>query len=83
MNIYGAVVVNGVEYEDNEIADIIKDQPHTPLKYGVNWDYLGDAGIEESNICVTWGTGRAEREVFDGETGLNDFIAFLQKRSLS
>lgn len=80
MNIYGAVAVNGVEYEDNEIADIIKDQPFTPLTYGVNWDYLGDQFFEESNICVSYGNGKTE--VFGGETGLNDFIAFWKNQPL-
>ena len=75
MNVFGAVAVNGVEYVDDEIIQIITDQPFTPLKYAVNWDYLGDQGFEESNICVSWDNG-ASSKVFDGETGLNDFIFF-------
>ena len=78
MKVYGAVAVHGIEYEDNEILDIIKDHPFTRLVYGHNWDYLGDQGIEESNICIT-DDDNNELACFGGIVGLNDLIEW-QKR---
>lgn len=79
MQVYGAVEVNGVEYHDDEMLDIPRDQPFTSLSYEKgDWDYLGDQDPEDSNILVVLDDKSTVR--FDGTTGLNDFLSWLAAR---
>ena len=78
MNVYGAVVVHGVEYVDDEILNVIKDHPFTRFIYGHNWEYAGDQGFDESNICVTDDDGK-DVAGFSGIVGLNDFVEWQQR----
>ena len=72
MNIYGAVIVNGKLYEDNEIYRI----PRTaPLGYGSEWLFDGDQLLNESNIVVSDDTGYSK--TFKGMTALNDLHLWL------
>lgn len=69
MEIYGAVIVRGVVYEDDEIATI---DPTQRLLYGIDWVYDGDQFFEESNIC--WVLDNGASQSFGGRSGLKDFL---------
>jgi hypothetical protein len=77
MQIFGAVSVAGVEYDNDEIGTI---NPNQPLEFGVNWDFLGDQGFEESNIYVVNGNSEV---CFDGKYALNDFLRYFHTQKLA
>ena len=65
--VYGGVIVKGVQYLDN---DICKINPTQRLLYGVDWVYAGDQFFEESNIAV----GEVS---FGGRKGLTEFLSYI------
>lgn len=76
MQIYGAVLLRGVSYCDDEIATI---DPSQRLLYGIDWVYDGDQLFEESNIC--WVLDNGTDTSFGGRRGLNDFLAMVNAHS--
>lgn len=73
--VWGAVIVNGVEFENNEMLELPRQI--MPMQYGVNWVYDGDQGIDESNIFVETDEGDF---CFEGEHGLPEFLVWLAKQ---
>lgn len=80
MRAIGVVDVNGVVYTNNEIFTIVDDQPFTPLKFGVNWDYVVDAPPEECRIVVYDNTGK--EHIFSGIAGLNGLVEWLYRTGI-
>lgn len=83
MYIFAGVCVNGKEYEDAEIIDLLDttigeytENPKAPN----GWSYLGDQFFEESNICIEYND---KNHVFEGTTALPDALKFITENGLS
>lgn len=67
LEVYGGVIVKGVEYLDKDILTI---SPRQRLLYGIDWIYAGDQFFEESCIAVG-----LDKPSYGGRKGLNEFLS--------
>ncbi len=71
-SVYGAVIVDGLIYEDQAITSLAGRQFG---KLGADWKFAGDQGDDEADIFVEI-LGAVSKD-FAGETALPDFLAWL------
>ena len=81
LEIFGGIVdlATNTEYVwdgvtlDAALADLRK---LSGTKYGVHWEYAGDCGLKEGNICVAYkGAPFNNDAIYSGKTAVANFLA--------
>jgi hypothetical protein len=88
INVLGSIIVNGTQYDDDDITLFAHTSEHDLHKMGYykpergeisppnTWQYGGDQSFEESNFWVEVGcSGRA----FDGKNALKEMLDYLDE----
>lgn len=68
--IWGCVVVDGKEYDCNEMQKL---DPAARWIYGIDWTYAGDLSFKECDIVVE------DHAVFTGTNALKNALQFAHK----
>jgi hypothetical protein len=71
LRVFGSVVVNGVEYSDDEISSLLGKKVGL---FGIGWKYGGGRSFAESGIAVFDNVANNTVASFGGRKGLPDFL---------